>query len=71
MPRSKAITLLALATSLFVPAAFAQNTNNARPGTINYIEGQATLNGRLLTRAICRQHGDRYRSNSVHLYRQG
>ena len=49
MPRLRAITLLALATSLFVPAVFAQETNNARPGTINYVEGQATLNGRSLT----------------------
>jgi hypothetical protein len=49
MPRLKAITVLALATSLFVPAAFAQETNNARPGTFNYVEGQATLNGRSLT----------------------
>jgi hypothetical protein len=53
MPRSKAITVLSLATSLFfVPAVFAQNTqntNSARPGTINYVEGQATINGRMLT----------------------
>jgi hypothetical protein len=49
MPRLKVITILSLATSLFVPAAFAQNTNNARPGTINYVEGQATLNGQALT----------------------
>jgi hypothetical protein len=53
MPRSKAITVLSLATSLFfVPAVFAQNTqdtNSARPGTINYVEGQATINGRILT----------------------
>jgi len=45
---------LSLATTLFVPA-FAEGTNpasqeaarpeTARPGTINYIEGQATLNG--------------------------
>jgi hypothetical protein len=49
MPRLKALAVLSLATSLFVPAAFAQNTNNARPGTINYVEGQATLNGQQLT----------------------
>jgi hypothetical protein len=49
MPRLRAFTLLSLATSLFVPVAFAQNTNNARPGTINYIEGQASLNGQALT----------------------
>src|SRR5580704_7713666 len=50
MPRSKAITLLSLATSLVVlPVAFAQNTTTARPGTINYVEGQATLNGQPLS----------------------
>jgi hypothetical protein len=53
MPRSKAIMVLSLATSLFVPAAgfaqIAQNTNNALPGTINYVEGQATINGQVLT----------------------
>jgi hypothetical protein len=31
-----------------LPVAFAQNTNTARPGTINYVEGQATLNGQTL-----------------------
>jgi hypothetical protein len=40
--------MLSLATSLVVPAAVAQHTNTARPGTINYIEGQATLNGQPL-----------------------
>jgi hypothetical protein len=49
MPRLKAISLLSLATSLFVPALLAQNTNNTRPGTINYVEGQATLNGQVLS----------------------
>jgi hypothetical protein len=49
MPRLKAITVLSLATLLFVAPAFAQNTINARPGTINYVEGQATLNGQTLT----------------------
>jgi hypothetical protein len=49
MPRLRAFLLLSLATTLFVPGAFAQSTNPARPGTINYIEGQATLNGQTLT----------------------
>jgi hypothetical protein len=40
--------MLSLATSLVVPAALAQHTNTARPGTINYVEGQATLNGQPL-----------------------
>ena len=48
MPRLRAIMLLSLATSL-VPAEFAQSTNTARPGTINYVEGQAAVNGRTLT----------------------
>jgi FecR protein len=53
MPRLRAMLLLSLATSLFVPA-FAQNpgasnTNTARPGTINYVEGQVSLNGQTLT----------------------
>jgi hypothetical protein len=49
MTRSKASILLSLATSLIVPAALAQNTTSARPGTINYVEGQATLNGQPLS----------------------
>ena len=49
MPRLKTITVLSLATLLFVIPAFAQNTINARPGTINYVEGRATLNGQTLT----------------------
>jgi hypothetical protein len=40
--------VLSLATSLFVPAALAQNTNSARPGTINYVEGQASINSQTL-----------------------
>jgi len=48
MPRLKVLAMLSLATSLVVPAALAQNTNTARPGTINYVEGQATLNGQPL-----------------------
>jgi hypothetical protein len=42
MPRLKAI-LLSLAT--LSATAFAANANLARPGTINYVEGQATLAG--------------------------
>jgi len=47
MPRSKVLLLLSLAT-LFVPA-FGQSTNQARPGTLNYIEGQASIEGRQLS----------------------
>ncbi len=48
MPRLRAIWVLSLATSLFVSAALAQNMNTARPGTINYVEGQASINGQPL-----------------------
>ena len=48
MPRLKVLTMLSLATSLVVPAALADTTNTARPGTLNYVEGQATLNGQPL-----------------------
>jgi hypothetical protein len=44
MPRTKLATLLSLAT-LFSPALFAQGMNPARPGTLNYIEGHAALDG--------------------------
>jgi hypothetical protein len=48
MPRLKSLFLLSLAT-LFVPAFGQQGVNPARPGTINYIEGQASLDGRQLS----------------------
>jgi len=44
MRRLKSLFLLFLAT-LFVPAFGQQGVNPARPGTINYIEGQATIDG--------------------------
>jgi hypothetical protein len=47
MPRSKALLLLSLAT-LFAPA-FGQSANPARPGTLNYIEGQASIDGRQIS----------------------
>jgi hypothetical protein len=46
MPRLKAV-LLSLAT-LCAPAALAQIANPAVPGTINYVEGSATIDGRVL-----------------------
>ena len=46
MPRLKAL-LLSLAT-LCAPVALAQTANPAVPGTINYIEGTASINGRVL-----------------------
>ena len=47
MPRSKALLLLSLAT-LFAPA-FGQSANPARPGTLNYVEGQASIEGHALS----------------------
>jgi hypothetical protein len=46
MPRLKAI-LLSLAT-MCAPVALAQTANPAVPGTVNYIEGSASIDGRLL-----------------------
>jgi hypothetical protein len=46
MPRLKAI-LLSLAT-LCAPVALAQTANPAVPGTVNYVEGSASINGRAL-----------------------
>jgi FecR protein len=46
MPRLK-VLLLSLAT--LSATAFGQNANPARPGTLNYIEGQASIEGRQLS----------------------
>lgn len=47
MPRLIAAVALSLAT--FSAPLFAQGADQARPGTLNYIEGQASLEGRQLT----------------------
>jgi hypothetical protein len=48
MPRFKALTfLLPLAT--LCATAFGQNANPVSPGTLNYIEGQASIEGRSLS----------------------
>jgi hypothetical protein len=48
MPRFKAlIWMLSLAT--LSATAFGQTANQARPGTLNYIEGQASIEGRPVT----------------------
>jgi len=47
MPRLKVLLTLSLAT-LFAPA-FGQSANPARPGTLNYIEGQASIDGRQIS----------------------
>ena len=44
MPRLKVVATLSLAT-LLAPALRADTANPARPGTLNYTEGQVTLNG--------------------------
>ena len=46
MPRVKAI-LLCLAT-LYAPVALSQSANPAVPGTVNYVEGSASIEGRVL-----------------------
>src|SRR6266702_7468157 len=46
MPRLK-VLLLSLAT--LSASAFGQNANQARPGTLNYIEGQASIEGHQLS----------------------
>ena len=48
MPRFKAITLL-LSLATLSATAFGQNANSASPGTLNYIEGQASIEGRSLS----------------------
>ena len=46
MPRLKAtLVLLSLATAL-VPATYAQSTNGAVPGSLNFVQGQANIDGR-------------------------
>jgi len=47
MPRLKAVLLLSLAT-LCAPA-FGQSANPAVPGTLNYVEGQAAIDGQPVT----------------------
>src|SRR3981081_1691775 len=48
MPRFKAlIFMLSLAT--LSATAFGQNANSASPGTLNYVEGQASIEGRSLS----------------------
>src|ERR1700759_3917775 len=45
MPRLKAILLLSLATLLAPALMFGQSANPAVPGTLNYVEGQVSING--------------------------
>ena len=48
MPRFKAITWM-LSLAALSATAFGQNANSASPGTLNYIEGQASIEGRPLS----------------------
>ena len=48
MPRLRAFTVLSLAT-LLTAAVYAEDANPARPGTLNYIEGSASIDGRAIT----------------------
>jgi hypothetical protein len=45
MQRWKAILLLSLATLLAPALMLGQSANAARPGTLNYVEGQVSING--------------------------
>jgi hypothetical protein len=47
MPRQRILFLLALAT--LSVSAFGQSTNQARPGTLNYVEGSASIGGQPLS----------------------
>src|SRR5580698_2753292 len=44
MPRLRVLILLSLAT-LLTATVYAEGVNPARPGTLNYIEGSASING--------------------------
>ena len=48
MPRFKALTWM-LSLVALCATAFGQNANSASPGTLNYIEGQASVEGRSLS----------------------
>jgi hypothetical protein len=48
-PRLQALVVLSLAT--LSASAFAQNANSASPGTVNYVEGSASIEGRQLNRS--------------------
>ncbi len=49
MPRFKASLLTLTLATLSAPIMHAQNAVSARPGTVNYIEGQASLEGQELS----------------------
>jgi hypothetical protein len=51
MPRLKAIVLLSLATLLAPALMLGQSANPAGPGTLNYAEGQVSINGQVVNRS--------------------
>lgn len=48
MPRLKALFLLSLVTLLAPALTLGQNANPAGPGTLNYVEGQVSINGQVV-----------------------
>jgi hypothetical protein len=48
MPRLKALYLLSLATLLAPALVLGQSANPAVPGTLNYVEGQVSINGQIV-----------------------
>jgi hypothetical protein len=48
MPRLKALLLLSLVTLLAPAMMLGQNANPAGPGTLNYVEGQVSINGQVV-----------------------
>ncbi len=48
MPRLKALYLLSLATLLAPAIVLGQSANPAVPGTLNYVEGQVSINGQVV-----------------------
>ena len=48
MPRLKAFYLLSLATLLAPALVLGQSANPAVPGTLNYVEGQVSINGQVV-----------------------
>jgi FecR protein len=48
MPRLKALFLLSLVTLLAPPLMLGQSANPAVPGTLNYVEGQVSINGQIV-----------------------
>src|SRR6202000_691578 len=48
MPRLKVLFLLSMATLLAPALVLGQSANPAVPGTLNYVEGQVSINGQIV-----------------------